>query len=846
MKKNVFLTGIFVLMMSGAALNAQVGINTETPSPNAALHVVAPKQDKGVLIPQVPSNVSLGDVVLSGTQLGADGVSQIPFDADGLVVYNQETGCFNYYKVSTDMWYSLCGTPPPAVGTIDCSKITAVGVYIEGTVFGINNYLQVTVNVTSPGTYAITAAATENGGNGYYFSANGTFPYNGTYVVNLSGAGMPAAAGLNHINYTFNGMAQNCNTELMIQEGTPDYCIINVQQMPSTPWPINKVFNPTSSDMKFYAEVTLQVNKSGLYTLTTAEQNGYSFSGTGQLSQASGYNPNGSFPQTVTVNIPVVAGKMAITNMPATNNFQVSSIGPNTCRTVYPLTINLAQVAFTVDCQNITLNNMSPLKQGVAIADNSTLTLPVNASTGGTTQITANFAGLMFSTGAAGAPGEVTLTAGAQNVTLYPVTLGQKPNQAGQFPITLASSKGGYEKCLSPKMVTVEPATAAFRDITITTFTNQSQYIMNPYQGTPAGVDVPCDMVLAVQVDVAGEYNLTTTINGVTWAGSGTVAAGNSTITLTVQNPTVNRPIASGPQNVALNYTKVTSGTPSPATTNSKIVYFIQRSVNVLCLGGTAYSGFSTTYNAGKMLRDTKNFGPNGKVGVQSIKMFDGANPSAATLKNLINTNKIDIIVVGYNYQPSNVAERQLLADFVNLKGGTLLFSSELSASYAIDLINKISGVNVTVALSGGNNNTDLILSINDPIIKGPFGDLSGKYLGNDVANSQPVQATTVPAPLIALATMRVSGLVSAFRDGNKGFFYISDSGWLAGHPTASINDRTIYPLQLNADLTPNTKLYGTGTEANSTVYNSFWWGNTMAWAIDWAAAHCNVNFVLP
>ncbi|MCL1868669.1 MAG: hypothetical protein FWF72_07005 [Paludibacter sp.] len=840
--KKLILMGLIALTMSSAALktNAQVGINTENPSPNAALHVVAPNQDKGVIIPQVPSNVSLGDVVLSGTHLDTDGVSQVPFDANGLVLYNQEQGCFNYYKTSTDTWYSLCGTPPPAIGTVDCSSITAVGVYIEGTVFNINNYLQVKINVTSPGTYTITAVATESNGNGYYFSSNGTFPQVGNYVVNLIGAGMPVAAGLNHINYTFNGMEQNCGTEINIQESTPDFCIIGVKQMPSTPWPINQVFNPSSGSMNFYAEVTLQVNKPGAYTLSTVEQNGYSFSGSGQLSQASGYNPSGSFPQTVIVNMPVVSGQKATANTPETNTFQVSSVGPNNCRTIFPLTITLAQITFTIDCQNINLNNFGTLKQGVAIPDNSTLTMPVNASTGGTTQITANFAGLSFSTGAPGAPGEITLANGAQIVTLYPVTLGQKPNQAGDHQVALSSSKGGYEKCASPKTVTVQPATASFSNISISTFTNQNQYILNPYTG---GVDVPCDMVLAVQVDVAGEYNLTTTVNGVTWAGQGSVPAGNSTVTLQPVNPTSNRPLASGQHSVSLSYTKITGGTPGAAVTNSKIVYFVQRSVNVLCLGGAPYSGYSTTYNAGKMIRDTKNFGPTGTVGVQAIKMFDGGGaPSTAALRNSINNNKIDIIVVAYNFQPNTAADRQVLADFVNNKGGALIFSSELNPAYAQDLVSRISGSNITFALTGGTTYINIVENISDPVITGPFVDLRGKAIGNDVANAMPVQSSSVPSPLITLAKVQANGNVWAFRHPSKGFLYICDSGWLAGHPTASTADRTIYPLQLNSDNTPKTKAYS----GENTVYNSFLWGNSMAWAIDWAAAHCNVSYMIP
>jgi hypothetical protein len=153
-----------------------------------------------------------------------------------------------------------------------------------------------------------------------------------------------------------------------------------------------------------------------------------------------------------------------------------------------------------------------------------------------------------------------------------------------------------------------------------------------------------------------------------------------------------------------------------------------------------------------------------------------------------------------------------------------------------------ISGVNVTVGNNGGNNYINIVENINDPVINGPFIDLKGKAIGNDVSNAMPVQATSVPSPLIALAKVQANGRVWAFRDPNRGFLYICDSGWLAGHPTASTGSTTIYPLQLNSDKTPKTKNYSGG----NTVYNSFMWGNAMAWAIDWVSAHCNVNYMIP
>jgi hypothetical protein len=832
--KKFFAFLSLIILFSGAVINAQVGINTENPSPNSALHIVAPNNDKGVILPQIPSDVSLNEVVTSG-QL-SDGT---PFDADGLVLYNLQTGCFNYYKQSNSIWYSLCGTPPPAIGTINCTDgIEHIGVYIEKRVFNINNYLRVKINVASPGTYSITAMPRTS--NGYYFSGSGVFPQAGTHDVLLSGAGTPTNPVTDEIDFVFNGNAQNCGYQLSILEGTPDFCIINARQIPSTPWTIGQIFNTSSapSDLRYYAEVTLHVNKPGPYTIAASEQNGYDFMGTGQLYQASGYNPNGNFPQTVTVNIPVVAGKQATANNPNTNTFQLTSTGQNLCQTLYPLTITLAEIAFSVDCSGIVLNNFGTIMQGQAIPDASTITMQVTVTSAGSTQITANFAGLSFSTGASlGTPGEVTLSTGVHNVTLYPVTSGQKPNQAGQLPISIISSKGGYSRCASPKEVTVIPATATFREIKITAFTNGNQYIMTPYAG---GADVPCDIMLSVQADVAGEYNLSTTVNGVTWAGTGNIPAGTSTITLKPVSPTTNRPISSGAKSVSLSYTKITGGVSTAATTNSQNVYFVQRSINVLCIGRTTYNGYSTSHNSGKFLRSSKNFGPTGTVTVKSLTLYSGGtSPEGNSLKNAINANKADIIIVGYAYNPNSTSVK-ILKDFVNNKGGALIYSQEVTTSTVESLISEIFGSSSNFSDSQGTVST-LISDASDPIINGPFQNLGGLQIGTDFGSSSMAATTSLPSSLKALGSL-TNGNVNIFYSTSKGFFFCGDAGWLAGHPSVSTERNDIYPFQLNSDDTPKPKAYSGGTM----VYNSALFGNVMAWAIDWAVKNCNVNYIIP
>lgn len=81
------------------------------------------------------------------------------------------------------------GTLQDSVG--DCLSKTVVGNYIASQALGDSNYIDVTVNVTQPGSYTVYTDTV----NGYYFRATGTFNSAGSNTVHLKGFGTPVAAG---------------------------------------------------------------------------------------------------------------------------------------------------------------------------------------------------------------------------------------------------------------------------------------------------------------------------------------------------------------------------------------------------------------------------------------------------------------------------------------------------------------------------------------------------------------------------------------------------------------------------------------------------------------------------
>ncbi|MDR2474915.1 MAG: hypothetical protein LBD45_03570 [Bacteroidales bacterium] len=852
MKRHILL-GFLALTVSAISLRAQVGINTEEPSPNSALHVTSPDSDKGVLLPQL-TTADIENIPIVTT--GGTPADPLSINEDGLVVYNQQTGCFSYWKQAANQWYSLCGTPPPAIVATECN-VTERGIYIAGQVFNVNNYLQLTVNVISPGTYNITAVSDTD--NGYYFTANGVFPAIGTYTINLTGAGTPTNAGVNTIKFTLNGKEATCTYSLTIQTPDPDYVITSVKQMPSVPWPVSQSLTGGT----YYAEATLRVNKSGLWQLTTSSVNGYQFDGAGEIDAASGYNPLGSFPQFVTVNVPVSNGQATAYGTGA-DAFILSTLNSATPSN-YPFNITLASVGFRIgNCAGITVNTNTgaDFKQGVAVSNGSYIDIPLTVTSSGTTKVTAMFAGLTFETSQtniAGAPDEIYMEAGVTtSIRLYPSTLGQIPNQSGSLPMQLISSKGGLDlQCA--KNVTVDAAQAEFTNISWVSSTYEGVFTYDRVSNTNLQVPI---VTLSVTANIAGSYNLSATQNGVTYSGSGSVPSGNSLILLNA-DPS-HHPTTSGIKSVySVSYPK----TAATTGTVSFDIYFAYRKINILSLGQRG-SGFDRPFPnatdesaANLILQNPANFGPTGTVCVGGFNIINGGSPSnATTLKQLINNNNIDIVYWMGDNEISNNALSQVIVDFINLKRGVFIYGEQRKAP-AERFINMLYGTNIEAPHRTGKSQFLIENIPGDPILEGPFlpggsTTLAGKYLGDDFSNGSRITtwASSAPPPSVKiLARWRGTGgvynEVFSFYDNDKGLFYCGDYAWANGR-TNNNNSNNAWPSHQTGGVPGVKNSYtngdnGNGTGSDGPVYNSYFYANVMAWAVKLAAERVNTSYIL-
>lgn len=137
-------------------------------------------------------------------------------------------------------------TPPvgPATYTLDgdpasCISANVQGAYVTSAALDSNSFLQVNVNVSTPGTFSIAT----NTVNGYSFSASGFFTTTGTQIVTLKGTGIPISAGVD--GFTLSGNSSSCTIPVTVTSGyqpiaNNDYFPLTYQSY----WHYSDIWNP--------------------------------------------------------------------------------------------------------------------------------------------------------------------------------------------------------------------------------------------------------------------------------------------------------------------------------------------------------------------------------------------------------------------------------------------------------------------------------------------------------------------------------------------------------------------------------------------------------------------------
>lgn len=183
--KKIF--SIFLIALS-LAMNAQVGIGTDTPDVSSILDVVS--TSKGVLVPRMTT--AQRDAIVT--------------PAKGLMIYNITLNCLNVNDgtPTAPIWRCATGTAgndgsqPSSNGTAIVSAYGGAGCTGSGTINGSMTQgvavsgvtMTLYADVTQVGSWTLSAV-----NNGVTFSGSGTFTTLGCQSITLTAAGTPTASG---------------------------------------------------------------------------------------------------------------------------------------------------------------------------------------------------------------------------------------------------------------------------------------------------------------------------------------------------------------------------------------------------------------------------------------------------------------------------------------------------------------------------------------------------------------------------------------------------------------------------------------------------------------------------
>ena len=178
-------------------------------------------------------------------------------------------------------------TDPLAHGTLKkdaaggCLPSTINGIYTKDAALTANNFVDVQLQVTNPGTYEVVTDTVD----GMWFKAVGTISSNGVQTVRLTGNGTPVDEGTQLLTVKFDG--STCTIEVFVTgPGTPA-AGFELGGAPGTCTGATLSGTFTSGEaVAAGTTVTLNINVSstGTYNISTATVNGISFSGSGYLS----------------------------------------------------------------------------------------------------------------------------------------------------------------------------------------------------------------------------------------------------------------------------------------------------------------------------------------------------------------------------------------------------------------------------------------------------------------------------------------------------------------------------------------------------------------------------------
>jgi len=510
----------------------------------------------------------------------------------------------------------------------------------------------------------------------------------------------------------------------------------------------------------------------------------------------------------------------------------------------------MSKAVYTLDCSTVVVNGT--YVQGTALNGNDYLSMQVDVKKPGSYSITGTTSNSYgFNTQG------TFLNTGLQTVLVPGQGQPKNASPAPGDPVTLTLS-GAESGCTNIK-IPVLPPTATY-SLSCGSAVFNGVYI----KGTPL---TPSNTV-TFNVNVApiqGNANTwavsSNTVNGISFSGSGAFAA-SGTQTIALQG--TGTPTGTDP--ITLTFTTNSSDGAATCTATVNIAYSQMRILGSDGVNNNFGYGLNATSMARAMITSDANFGTKPTSTVKAITPTVDYHQSAATTTddtyfqtNLLGANPYNIVVIGYDFfwdaskittflQYLNNGGVLVLLDenTVTTGGGMQSFMQQLYGNQSIVMTPAASG---SPAQGIDGHGPYLIGSIpGDPISAGPFQPTGYTTLGGLGWGADATTASVLyglPSNLIVYSTgyTAANGAngVTMFRDPTNNLFWVGDGGFdsdPAGYTGGNYSDPIDCPFAVTAATayqpTPRTG-WGAYAQAGSTVYNSYMFGNIMAWAINQA-----------
>lgn len=337
-----------------------------------------------------------------------------------------------------------------------------------------------------------------------------------------------------------------------------------------------------------------------------------------------------------------------------------------------------------------------------------------------------------------------------------------------------------------------------------------------------------------------------------------------------INNDEVDLVLPSDPPRVAtFSYTSPTVGKSLVGTMKLWRNFSSRKILHVTRFGADAYAYAAQPYQANNninsinisasgasyfMIEASQNYGTQATSIVRSGGFTHervGDNFGLAPKLNVTLVDKPDIVIISVYYR-MNAADITALLSYMDDGGVVVLLTDGVDAtdrSAQEPFFRQLFNTPTITLQNNGFSRGSLYMfnNINDEILNGPFGDIRGKYWGEDA--SQTTSLANVPTSEItyysdAKAANRsgVANGVTMFKHNSRHFFWMGDGGFLSNASSGGVYvplDYGICPFATNATTRfPIPKNYGEGGTAQgfsngaTPVYNSTLFANVMSWAI--------------